>query len=279
MPVRDTNVLIRDLEPLVRRVKSRAEPWQGRFTSKGSKTVLIDSCMSSLAMYHMALYLLQEGVHGSFDKELSRFFWQSQDGRQKYHMVKWADICAPKDFGGIGLISSRHMNVALILRWVWRILKGEGGLWLQLVKAKYLQGRPFMACERREGSQFWRALQDIKQEIRLGASISVGDGKDTLFWLDSWLGGRPLRLEIPDLFSICSDPMLLVADAGRGGTWNISFRRTFGPQEVVMWDSLRASLPQTLSAAPDSISWHLAPSGAFTVRSAYRALFRRPELP
>ena len=71
----------------------------------------------------------------------------------------------------------------------------------------------------------------------------------------------------------------LVADAGRGGTWNISFRRTFGPLENIAWDSLRAGLPQTLSAAPDSISWHLAPSGAFTVRSAYRALFRRPDLP
>ena len=72
--LRDTRVLIRDLDPLVGRVKAKAEPWRGKFTSKGSKTVLIDSCLSSLAMFSMELYLLPEGVHGSFDKELSRFF-------------------------------------------------------------------------------------------------------------------------------------------------------------------------------------------------------------
>ena len=66
-------------------------------------------------------------MHGAFDKELSGFFWQAADLRQKYHMVKWADVCAPKDMGGIGILSSRKMNVALMLRWVWRILREEGG--------------------------------------------------------------------------------------------------------------------------------------------------------
>ena len=63
-------------------------------------------------MYMMGMYVLPEGVHGNFDNELSRFFLQVSDGRQKYHMVKWADICSPKALGGIGITSSRHMNVA-----------------------------------------------------------------------------------------------------------------------------------------------------------------------
>ncbi|XP_071683810.1 uncharacterized mitochondrial protein AtMg01250-like [Lolium perenne] len=54
-------ILIRDLTPLVGRVRAKAEPWCGRFTSKGSKTVLIDSCLSSLPMYIMGLYILPEG--------------------------------------------------------------------------------------------------------------------------------------------------------------------------------------------------------------------------
>jgi hypothetical protein len=53
------------------------------------------------------------------------------------------------------------MNVASMLKWVWRILKDDGGLWLQLVKAKYPRGRPLLACECREGSKFWRSLQEI----------------------------------------------------------------------------------------------------------------------
>ena len=50
-------------------------------------------------MYMMGLYILPDGIHRSFDKALSRFFWMGASGRQKYHMVKWADICAPKEVG------------------------------------------------------------------------------------------------------------------------------------------------------------------------------------
>ena len=74
----------------------------------------------------MGMYILPEGVHSAFDKDLARFFWQAANGPQKYHMVKWADICMPKDYGGVGIITSRRMNVALMLRWVWRILRGKG---------------------------------------------------------------------------------------------------------------------------------------------------------
>ena len=105
-------------------------------------------------MFLMGVYILPEGIHSSFDRDLSRFFWQAANGRQKYHMVKWADVCTPKDMGGIGILSSRKMNVALMLKWVWRILREEGGLWLQLIRVKYLQGRPLFSCDRQDGSQF-----------------------------------------------------------------------------------------------------------------------------
>lgn len=44
-----------------------------------SKTILIDSNLSSLSMYMMGLYILPERVHSSFDKDLSHFFWQVMD--------------------------------------------------------------------------------------------------------------------------------------------------------------------------------------------------------
>ena len=93
----------------------------------GGNTVLISSNLASLPMYMTGMYILPEGVHSSFDKELARFFWLAGDGRPKYHMVKWADVCLPKDRGGLGIPASHRMNVTLILRWVWRILRGDGG--------------------------------------------------------------------------------------------------------------------------------------------------------
>ena len=161
-------------------------------------------------------------------------------------MVKWADICLPKDRGGLGIMASRRMNVALMLRWVWQILQGEGGLWLQLIKAKYLRGEPLLACSRMGGSQFWRSIQKIKEEIRLGISFSIGNGDGTQFWLDPSVGEIPLRVGFPALFSICADPFLLVSLAARLGQWDISFRRNFVQVETAEWNRLIATLPQAL---------------------------------
>uniref|UniRef100_A0ACD6AGQ7 Uncharacterized protein n=1 Tax=Avena sativa TaxID=4498 RepID=A0ACD6AGQ7_AVESA len=166
-----------------------------------------------------------------------------------------------------------------MLRWVWRIQRDDGGLWIKLIKAKYLRGRPLLDCDRRDGSQFWHSVQEIKNEIRLGAMVSIGNGEGTMFWMDSWLGGRPLREVYPSLFAICSDPTLRVSSAAREGTWNISFRRTFGPKETEAWRELRAELPDSLADEPDRVSWSLSPSGSFSVSSAHRALFGYAALP
>ena len=40
-----------------------------------------------------------QGVHGSLEKEVSHSIWQGANTLQKYHMVKWANICNPEDQG------------------------------------------------------------------------------------------------------------------------------------------------------------------------------------
>ncbi|KAE8809237.1 hypothetical protein D1007_14137 [Hordeum vulgare] len=88
MSLSDSKVLMSAFDPLVENVSWRPEPWCGRFTSKGSKTVLIDSNLSSLPVYIMGMYSLHEGVHIAFDNVLARLFWKTMNGCQKYHMVK-----------------------------------------------------------------------------------------------------------------------------------------------------------------------------------------------
>lgn len=149
-----SRILVKDLDPLVERVQAKAEPWRARFLSKPSRTLFINVCLSSMPMFTMGLYLLPESIHVSMDKERTRFFWQGAKDNQKYHMVKRINICKLKEQGGVGMLNYRRMNVALLLKWVWRILRGKGGLWLKLIKAKYLRGQPLRTCSCRDGSQF-----------------------------------------------------------------------------------------------------------------------------
>lgn len=92
--------------------------------------------------------------------------------------------------------------------------------------------RPLLACERREGSQLWIAIQRIKHEIRNGLSLSIGNGEGTLFRLEQSVGGFPLCIELPNVFAICLDPMMLVSMAAHDVHWNILFRRSFRSLET-----------------------------------------------
>jgi hypothetical protein len=76
-------------------------------------------------MFVMGLFLLQDGVHSKFDSHRSRFFWEGPGPKLKYHLVNWPAVCHPKESGGLGLLNSRKMNIALLLKWIWKLYQGQ----------------------------------------------------------------------------------------------------------------------------------------------------------
>jgi hypothetical protein len=81
--------------------------------SSGGRLILTISSLSSLPLYIMGMHSLKEGIHQQLDSIRSKFFWQGANDKFKYHMVRWENICIPKDYGGLGVIDTRTMNEAL----------------------------------------------------------------------------------------------------------------------------------------------------------------------
>ena len=53
------------------------------------------------------------------------------------HLVHWNIINLPTEKGGLGLLSIRKKNKALLAKWIWRYHHEEKALWRNLIKAKY----------------------------------------------------------------------------------------------------------------------------------------------
>ena len=70
------------------------EPWQGKLLASGGRLVLINDCLTNIPMFVMGFYLLHDGTHEKLDKIRSRFFWAKENGKQRYHMVKWDAIAS-----------------------------------------------------------------------------------------------------------------------------------------------------------------------------------------
>ncbi|KAE8817312.1 ABC transporter G family member 37 [Hordeum vulgare] len=120
-----------------------------------------NSSLSSLVIFVMSFYSFHENLHHKIVKYQSRFYWAGEGDKHKYHMVRWPDIFKPHDQGGLGIMPSKRMNIALPTKWLSRIANGDGGLWLDIIRNKYLRGQPLAFYQRSGGSQFWQSVIEL----------------------------------------------------------------------------------------------------------------------
>ena len=86
MPVSDCKLSKAQLSYLSDKVGQRLGTWKCGNLSFGGKSVLINSCLSSILMYIMAVYKLYEGNYQAIDSIRARFFWQ---GLGKKESITW----------------------------------------------------------------------------------------------------------------------------------------------------------------------------------------------
>jgi hypothetical protein len=80
----------------------RVDPWQGLLLASAGRLELTNSCLSSLPMFAMGIYLLHAATHKAMGSCRARFFWERTGNHRKYHMVDWTMVCKPKELGGLG---------------------------------------------------------------------------------------------------------------------------------------------------------------------------------
>jgi hypothetical protein len=84
-------------------------------------------------------------------------------------------------------------------------------------------------------SLFLKGLLKIKDDFFSRGSFNVGNGMDTRFWEDSWLGDKPLAQQYPSLYNIVQRKQVSVANVLSHNPLNISFRRTLSDNRWFQW--------------------------------------------
>jgi hypothetical protein len=98
----------------------------------------------------------------------------------------------------------------------------------------------------------------------------VGNGSDTRFWEDIWLGDTSLAQQYPALYNIVQRKNVLVATVLAQNPLNIAFRRAFNENKWNQWINLCQRLMMVqLTNTPDKFVWKLTDSGTFSVKSMY----------
>jgi len=150
-------------------------------------------------------------------------------------------------------------------------------VWFRVLAARYGMEDGQLCEGGRAASSWWRDIAALRTEDWFHRNVTrfAGDGKNTLFWTDVWVGGVSLRDRFTRLFELSLlkgesiHGMHALRWGNDGGAW--SWRRRLFAWEEELVGELRLLL-QNVSLQVDRIDrrlWRLETSSVYTVQSAY----------
>ena len=193
--------------PVLERKEHKLASWKAKYLSFGGRVTLIKATLENLPLYFMSIFKCPTSIIKHIEKFQRDFLWRGKSNKQKFHLVNWSSICKPKKDGGLGFRPLAQMNKALLRKWLWRIGEHDNCLWRQLILAKYRVRRNDWVIS---GPSYrlpgiWRGIIADKALFTGNIRYKIGSGEDVFFWLDVWLGVRPLAAEFSSLFRCASN--------------------------------------------------------------------------
>lgn len=199
--------------------------------------------------------------------------WGDTIEERKVHTVSWQKICRPKEWGGLGLRSVRHINQTVLMKAGWQIMTGQEDLWVKSMRAKYRCGSDLIPKIKRNlnGSNFWIGVRNTWPVVEDNVAWRVGNGKSICWWKDNW---------VPKMGKLCdvalrplndADLFKRVSSCGTvSGSWDLQGVREFLPQTVI---HRIMSMPGPCAGrGDDRVAWKCTADGCFTNALAYEAL-------
>lgn len=114
---------------------SRLSRWKLKTLSIGGRLTLLKSVLGAIPIYHMSIFKVPMKVLQSMESIRARFFNGMEINSRKSSWVRWRNVMASKDTGGLGVSSLFALNRALLFKWVWRFITQKNSLWARVIKA------------------------------------------------------------------------------------------------------------------------------------------------
>ncbi|KAL0292690.1 UNVERIFIED_CONTAM: Retrovirus-related Pol polyprotein from type-2 retrotransposable element R2DM [Sesamum radiatum] len=266
VPLVSTKLSIADCRPLLQKIDARLAGWSHLNLSFAGRTQLLRSVMSAMHAYWASVFLLPKAVIKEIEARMRRFLWRGSSDRG-YAKVSWDQVCKPKCEGGLGIRRVMHLNQALMLKHVWRLLREDrSSIWVQWVLLHRLQRQSLWTSNLATATWCWKQLLKISHILKPGLDYRVGNGDKFKVWLDIWHERGPLIRHYPRGPLVTGVPLdALLSEVLQQGSWAWPSETDFDVAEII------ANLPQIHPGESDSIHWKLN-AGCFNTAAVFSLL-------
>ncbi|GJU98861.1 RNA-directed DNA polymerase, eukaryota, reverse transcriptase zinc-binding domain protein [Tanacetum coccineum] len=237
--------LIPNWQPLIYHFRAKLSSWKACTLSIRGRLTLIKSVLGSLGIYYMSIFKTLEAIRASF-------FWGGSSEKKNMAWIKWENVLASFEKGGLNIGSLKSFNLALLQKWRWRLVNNSDSLWARVIIAIHdvEAGLVLKGCN---CSGVWSSiissysLLHDRNFLPLGTLCrKVGNGTSIRFWKDSWNGNGPLMTRFNRLYHLDANKDCLLSDWNVNGSWVWSWKRqVVGSQNEVALNILVSDLGQT----------------------------------
>ena len=287
MPIVGDNGKLSFWKPVVDRISARLSSWNNKSLSSGGRLVLLKSVLSSLPVYFFSFFMAPTCIISSIESIfLKEKNWGGCEASKKIAWIKCDFVCLPVTNGGLGVRRLGEFNLSLLRKWCWRMMVDKDGLWYRVLKARYGEVGGRIKEGGRNSSRWWRSICNVREGSGLvvgrwfddNIRRVVGNGRNTFFWSDNWLGGVPLKLQFNRLYDLsvhkeCSVEDMSTArweDGSLGWVWR---RRLLAWEEESVRECVGLLNNFVLQDnIQDHWRWLLDPVHGYTVKGTYRFL-------
>ena len=258
-------------EEVILKLRTRLSKWKVKTLSIGGRFTLLKSVLGASPLYNMSIFKVPSGVLKSMEAIRNHFFNGNDPSDKKIIWAAWDKVLASKSKGGLGVSSFHALNRALLLKWVWRFISRDGSLWFRVISALYGAS---LDTHKLHLSSNWSSimrelllLETKGMDFLSYCRIRVGNGMDTRFWLDTWIGDKPLYVMFPRLFALDLNKEISVAGKLHSPL-HLSFRRSVrsGFEQQLM-ENLQSMIDSvSLSTSHDRWICNLSGDGDFRIK-------------
>ena len=247
------------VQPIIDRIADQLPAWKADLMTKAGRVVQVQFVLTAMLIYLLMATDLPAWAFKAIDKIRRGFVWRGRKEAKGGHcLIAWPKVCRAKELGGLGISDLKSLSCSLRVRWPWLMKTEPNKPWASL------------------SLQVSKEVEDL---LAMAVCSEVGNGANTLFWRDKWLDGRSIKDLVPGLFALVpkrKSNRRTVLEALTDDKWIEDLHGDISVEALMeylyVWDLVQEVelQPET----PDRHIWRISPTGVYTARSAYDALFQ-----